>query len=122
MRRANTFLHSAYSRGVLAIGGQIQAFYATGYRCLYPDFRGHGRTRCKNMKWNSVLIAEDMMCFLDKMKIEKINLIGYSTGGEIDSVGADNFLPEELLRQGANEFIENMKLLHADAHRGEWQE
>lgn len=34
------FLHSGYSRGVLAFSGQIQPFYAAGYRCLYPDYRG----------------------------------------------------------------------------------
>jgi len=140
------FLHSGYSRGILAFSGQIQPFYAAGYRCLYPDYRGHGRTKCKDMEWSSAMIAEDMICFLNSLKIDKANLIGYSTGGGvayymasrhpervkriisignggvIDSVGADNFLPEVLLMQGANQFIENIKHLHADAHGGNWKE
>lgn len=140
------FLHSAYSRGILAFSGQIQPFYSAGYRCLYPDYRGHGRTICKNLEWNSDQIAEDMICFLDNLQIEKVHLIGYSTGGgiayymasnhpervksiisignggEIDSSGAENFLPEELLKQGANEFITKIKTLHAEAHGGNWQE
>jgi len=140
------FLHSGYSRGVLAFSGQIQPFYAAGYRCLYPDFRGHGRTRCKNLNWDSALIAEDMIGFLDSLEIEKVHLIGYSTGGGvayymasrypervksvisignggvIDSVGAEEFLPETLLEQGAEEFIKNVKHLHAEAHGGDWKE
>ena len=33
------FLHSHFSRGLLAFSGQILPF-AGHYRCLYPDFRG----------------------------------------------------------------------------------
>lgn len=36
------FLHSGFSRGFLAFSAQILPF-SGGYRCLYPDFRGHGR-------------------------------------------------------------------------------
>lgn len=69
---------------MLAFSGQIQPFYAAGYRCLYPDFRGHGRAKCNNMMWNSAMITEDMIGFLDRLKIEKVNLIGYSTGGGLE--------------------------------------
>lgn len=140
------FLHSGYSRGILAFSGQIQPFYSAGFRCLYPDFRGHGRTKCKDMRWDSALLAEDMICFLDSLKIDKVNLIGYSTGGGvayymaskyperinriisignggvIDSDGTEDFMPEALLKQGAHDFIENVKCLHAEAHGGDWQE
>ncbi len=92
------------------------------------------------------MITEDMICFLDSLKIDKVNLVGYSTGGGvayymaskypervkriisignggvIDSDGAEDFMPEALLKQGANDFIENVKCLHADAHGGDWQE
>ena len=34
------FLHSGYSRGILAFSGQLQPFYAAGYRCFYPDLQG----------------------------------------------------------------------------------
>ena len=98
------------------------------------------------MTWNSAMIAEDMICFLDSLKIEKVNLIGYSTGGGvayymaskypervktiitignggvIDSDGSDDFLPESLLEQGSTKFIENIKQLHVEAHGGNWQE
>lgn len=140
------FLHSGYSRGILAFSGQIQPFYAAGYRCFYPDFRGHGRSLCKNLNWDSSCIAEDMNCFLNKLNVEKVNLVGYSTGGGIafymaarypqriksltvignggviDAAGAERFEPEALEAKGDISLIEKMKSLHAQAHGGNWQE
>ena len=140
------FLHSAYSRGILAFSGQIQPFYAAGYKCFFPDFRGHGHTKCESLSWDSSLIAEDMISFLNSKNIEKVHLIGYSTGGGvayymasrypervqsiisignggiINSDGSDNFLPEALLKKGSYTFIENVKQIHSDAHGGNWQE
>ena len=67
------FLHSAYSRGIIAFCGQIQPFFHT-YRCLMPDFRGHGRTRSVNKNWDTPTIAEDMACFLQALEIEKVHV------------------------------------------------
>ncbi|MDE7299994.1 MAG: alpha/beta hydrolase [Lachnospiraceae bacterium] len=140
------FLHSGYSRGILAFCGQIQPFYSAGWHCYYPDFRGHGRTRCDELNWDSARIAEDMIAFLDGLGIEKANLIGYSTGGGVayymasrhpervqsvisignggvvDAAGAEEYAPEALLARGETDFIEKTKSLHADAHRGDWME
>lgn len=77
------FLHSGYSRGILAFSGQLQPFYAAGYRCFYPDFRGHGRSFCKNLNWDSSCIAEDMIRFMDSLDVKKVHLVGYSTGGGV---------------------------------------
>ena len=46
------FLHSHFSRSLLAFGAQIQPFQGE-YRCLFPDFRGHGRTKCESLEWDS---------------------------------------------------------------------
>lgn len=73
------FLHSHFSRGILAFGGQIQAFQGN-YRCLFPDFRGHGRTLCDDLTWDSRRIAEDMLLFMDYMDIGRAHLFGYSMG------------------------------------------
>lgn len=140
------FLHSAYSRGILAFCGQIQPFYSAGWHCYYPDLRGHGRTRCEDLTWDSARIAEDMVVFLDELNIDKANLIGYSTGGGIayymaarhpervkslitignggfvDAAGAKDYTPEALLARGETEFVEKMKVLHADAHQSDWEE
>lgn len=140
------FLHSAYSRGILAFCGQIQPFYSAGWHCYYPDLRGHGRTRCQDLTWDSARIAEDMVAFMDELNIDKANLVGYSTGGGIayymaarhpervrslvtignggfvDAAGAGDYTPEALLARGETEFIEKMKALHADAHQSDWEE
>lgn len=137
------FLHSSFSRGLLAFSGQILPF-SGHYRCLFPDFRGHGRTTCEKLDWNSRMIADDMSDFLDALEIKQANLIGYSLGAYVgcymsakypDKVkslvtigggayprpdGADDFLPESLINQNDN-IIEDMKLRHYEAHRGDWQ-
>lgn len=138
------FLHSAFSRGLLAFSGQILPF-SRHYRCLYPDFRGHGRTKCESLDWNSRILADDMMALLEALGIENAHLCGYSLGAYVgcymaakypDKVkslitigggaypridGADDFLPESLLKRNEADFIEDMKMRHQEAHRGDWQ-
>ncbi len=138
------FLHSAYSRGIIAFCGQIQPFFHT-YRCLMPDFRGHGRTRSVNKNWDTPTIAEDMACFLQALEIEKVHVIGYSLGGGValhlassypwmvksliiigckgvaDPAGADDYEPEALIRNRQYDFIQRMKVQNMDAHEGDWQ-
>jgi len=138
------FLHSAYSRGILAFGGQIQPFSQT-YRCLLPDLRGHGRTRSEAKDWSTPLLADDMAGFLRALGIGRAHVIGYSLGGGValhlaaahpqlvrsltvigcggwaDPAGADEFEPEVLLHSGQTAFIERTKALHAEAHGGDWQ-
>ncbi len=138
------FLHSHFSRGLLAFSGQILPFSGK-YRCIIPDFRGHGRTICDNLEWSSRIIADDMINFLDKLGIEKAHLIGYSCGAYVacymaskypDRVkcmitigggaypranGAEDFLPENLIKNGELDFIEDMKVRHFEAHKGNWE-
>lgn len=138
------FLHSHFSRGLLAFSAQILPFSGS-YRCLFPDFRGHGRTRCGSLAWNSRMIAGDMAGFLDALGIPSAHLFGYSCGAYVGcymaakypekvkslvTVGggayprvesADSFLPESLLENNDLGFIEDMKARHQDAHRGDWQ-
>ena len=84
------FLHSHFSRGLLAFSGQILPF-SGHYRCLFPDFRGHGRTICDDLTWNSRMVADDMALFLDKLGIEKAHLIGYSCGAYVGCYMASKY-------------------------------
>ena len=63
------FLHSHFSRALLAFSGQILPFSGQ-YRCLYPDFRGHGRTTSESLQWDSRKIADDMAQFLEELDIK----------------------------------------------------
>lgn len=138
------FLHSHFSRGLLAFSGQILPF-SGHYHCFYPDFRGHGRTMCESLDWNSRMIADDMANFLDALGIEYTHLLGYSCGAYVGcymaakypskvkslvtigggayprSGGAEDFLPESLISRNDMDFIEDMKYRHHDAHKGDWQ-
>lgn len=140
------FLHSAYSRGILAFGGQILPFCQEGYHCYYPDFRGHGRSICSDMNWDSSMLAEDIIRFMDSENLEKVHLIGYSTGGGVayymasrypervkslisignggvvEAADAKYYEPEYLLQNNETDFIETVKHRHAQAHNGDWQE
>lgn len=138
------FLHSHFSRGLLAFASQIQPFQGT-YRCLFPDFRGHGRTMCEDLTWDSRQIADDMAAFMDALGLDHAHLFGYSCGSTVGlymaakypekvrtliAVGAgayprpegsDDFLPESLIARGDMQFIQEMRIRHFEAHRGNWQ-
>lgn len=139
------FLHSSYSRGLLAFASQILDFQNT-YTCYFPDFRGHGRTKCESLEWSTPQLAQDIIAFMDQLNIERAHLIGYSmganvglyivtehpdraetlttigTGGFCNPSGADEFEPEWLEEHGKQVIIGQMKERHEEAHRGNWQE
>ena len=138
------FLHSHFSRGILAFGAQMQPFQAK-YCCLFPDFRGHGRTTCESLQWDSRQIADDMADFLDAMDIPSVHLFGYSCGTTVGmymaakypdkvrsliAVGAgvrpvpeesEDYLPQRIAGRNDTKMIQDMTLRHLDAHRGSWK-
>ncbi|RAV19600.1 alpha/beta fold hydrolase [Paenibacillus contaminans] len=139
------FLHSGYSRGILAFASQLLDFQKR-YTCYLPDFRGHGRTRCESLEWSMPRLADDVIDYMDALNIPKAHLIGYSLGASVglycavnqpervvtlttigtsgfaDPSGADQFEPEWLLEHGPQETIDFAKERHEEAHRGNWQE
>ena len=90
------FLHSGYSRGILAFASQMLDFQRQ-YTCYFPDFRGHGRTRCESLAWSTPQIANDIIRFMDALGIVKAHLIGYSLGASVAMYVAVN-APERLRR------------------------
>ena len=139
------FLHSGYSGGILAFASQMPDFQAK-YRCYFPDFRGHGRTRCESLAWNTPTLCEDIVAFMDAVHVDKAHLVGYSLGANVglyvtvfhphrvltlttigtsgfcDPSGADDFEPEALIRTQQTGTIAQMTERHFEAHRGNWQE
>ncbi|GIP36984.1 alpha/beta hydrolase [Paenibacillus sp. J31TS4] len=139
------FLHSGFSRGILAFASQMLDFQKK-YTCYFPDFRGHGRTRSSSLEWSTPQHTEDIVSFLDHANISKAHLIGYGMGGGVAlhcavyhpervasltsigqcgfvaSQGSEEFEPEWLLQNGRMEFIDSMKERHWEAHQGNWQE
>lgn len=138
------FLHSGYSRGIIAFSGQIQPF-CNKYRLLLPDFRGHGRTTAENKDWDTAVIADDMAAFIRNMGLHQVHLIGYSLGGGValhlaskypelvksmitigcggvpDGTGSEAYEPEELLRRNETDFIERIRVRNWEATGGDWR-
>lgn len=139
------FLHSGFSRGILAFASQMLDFQRK-YTCYFPDFRGHGRTRCDSLGWSTPQHVEDIAEFMDRLHITKAHVIGYGMGGGVAlhlavshphrlvsltsigqcgfvaAEGSEEFEPEWLLQNGRNDFIHSMIERHMDAHQGNWQE
>ncbi|MCJ8011012.1 alpha/beta hydrolase [Paenibacillus sp. KQZ6P-2] len=139
------FLHSGYSRGILAFAGQLLDFQKN-YTCYYPDFRGHGRTRCESLEWSTPQLAKDTITLMDALELPKAHLIGYSLGANVglycavshpkrvatlttigtsgfaDPTGVEEFEPEWLIEHDKQDTINQMTERHEEAHRGNWQE
>ncbi|MGI6664311.1 MAG: alpha/beta fold hydrolase [Christensenellaceae bacterium] len=139
------FLHSHYNRGILAFSCQMQAFHGK-YRCILPDFRGHGRTTSDNPHWGIPMNVVDMIQFLDALNIEKVHLIGYGGGSvtgfhlalrhpkrvaSLVSIGysglpykvlnAEEWLAEGMLKNKNYDTINLINNKHYDAHKGDWK-
>ncbi|WP_231637518.1 alpha/beta fold hydrolase [Paenibacillus sp. FJAT-27812] len=145
MGEAVIFLHSGYSRGILAFASQLLDFQRK-YTCYLLDLRGHGRTRCESLEWSTPQIAEDILQFMDRLNITKAHLVGYSLGANValyvainnpdkvatittigtsgfcDPTGAEQFEPEWLLQTEQMDFINQMIERHEEAHKGNWQQ
>lgn len=136
------FLHSHYSRGVIAFESQVGAV-AGNYSCYLPDLRGHGKTTSRSLTWSTPQIADDVIILLDRLGLVSAHFVGYSMGANValtlavgapDRVatlttigtdgrcladGSDDFEPDALLAAGEHEFIASMTERHMLAHGGD---
>lgn len=55
----------------------------TDYRCIAYDVRGHGESEAGEVGFSIPLFAEDLVAFMDALKIEKAVIVGLSMGGYI---------------------------------------
>ncbi|MDF2697534.1 MAG: hypothetical protein K0S65_5917 [Labilithrix sp.] len=60
---------------------QMLYLASKGYRCIAHDRRGHGRS---DQPWNGNdmdTYADDLATLIEKLRLEKVVLVGFSTGG-----------------------------------------
>lgn len=141
------FLHGSLSRGIISFASQM-FFFQSEFRCILPDFRGHGRTISEDGEWTTPQLADDVVKLLDDLNISKAHLVGFSLGGDvamycairypdrftsmvsISSTGSYNddvieylksLEPEELEKAGKANFIELISKNNHEACNGDWK-
>jgi pimeloyl-ACP methyl ester carboxylesterase len=63
-------------------GNQIPAF-ATHFKVVVADSRGHGRSTRSAQPYSYALMASDVIALMDYLRIDKAALVGWSDGGII---------------------------------------
>jgi 3-oxoadipate enol-lactonase len=53
------------------------------FRLIIPDFRGHGKSGINNDDFGVEFLTEDIYQLLQKIKIDKASLVGFSMGGAV---------------------------------------
>lgn len=61
---------------------QIEDFSQT-FRVIAPDTRGHGKSPRGTAPFTLPQFAEDLLEFLDRLGLERVDLLGFSDGGNI---------------------------------------
>lgn len=82
-RNALFFLNGLYHGNDVWIKQQRYPFFANGYRLIFMDYRGLGKSEEKNAicAYTFDDVADDILSIINKEHIDKINLVGYSIGG-----------------------------------------
>lgn len=86
-------------------------FFSKQWRVIAIDTRGHGKSPRGTAPFTLDQFAEDLKIFLDKKGLDKINLLGFSDGGNIAILFALKY-PERVTRlvlNGANLDPKGMK-------------
>lgn len=79
-------------------------FFSRFYHVIAIDSRGHGKSERGEKPLTLFQISEDLFEFMNKMKIDKANILGFSDGGNIALLFAINHEEKinKLIVDGAN--------------------
>lgn len=58
-------------------------FFSENYKVVLIDSRGHGKSSLGNEKISLELMSSDIIQVLNELNLDKINLVGFSDGGNI---------------------------------------
>jgi 3-oxoadipate enol-lactonase len=56
---------------------------STHYRTIALDLRGHGESEKPDMPYSMQLFSDDLLCFLQKLKIPSVHVVGLSLGAAV---------------------------------------
>ena len=92
---------------------QLECF-GSGYRVVAVDTRGHGASPRGTAPFTLSQFADDLKAFLDGMGLNRVDLLGFSDGGNIALIFALRY-PErikKLILNGANLNPGGVKLIY----------
>lgn len=81
-------LLSAWAFNSNVWGSHIASFDASGFRCIAPDRRGHGRSEAPSGGYDVETLADDVAAVLDRLDVRDAILVAHSMG----SIEAVNYL------------------------------
>ncbi len=67
-------------------GGQVAALVAAGHRVILIDSRGHGRITLGPHPLSYELMADDVVAVMDRLKLTRVPIIGWSDGAIVGLV------------------------------------
>lgn len=79
------------------------------YKVIAVDTRGQGKSTEDGKNYSYDLFAEDMNAFLNNLKLDSVNILGWSDGGNTGLIMAMKYpgKVKKLITMGANVFIDN---------------
>lgn len=88
---------------IASMGAQIEHF-SKNYQVIVADSRGHGNSELGTDNLTYKQMANDWIELMDRLDLEKVNILGWSDGGIIGLLMAINFPDrvEKLAAMGAN--------------------
>ncbi len=82
--------------------------FAKKFKVIAVDTRGQGKSTEDGKRYTYDLFAEDMNAFLDYLKLDSVNVVGWSDGGNTGLIMAMRYPKKikKLVTMGANIFID----------------
>lgn len=86
-------------------------YFAKKYRVIAVDTRGHGKSPRGNKPFRLETFADDLKSFLDENNLKRVNLLGFSDGGNIALIFTLKYpdYVNKLAVNGANIFPSGLK-------------
>lgn len=87
------------------------AYFSAEYRVIAVDTRGHGQSPRGDRPFTLKQFARDLKCFLDELGLRRVNLLGFSDGGNIALIFACVYpsYVKRLIVNGANLYPSGVK-------------
>jgi pimeloyl-ACP methyl ester carboxylesterase len=76
------FVHGATATGEFE-WGKLARGLSSGYHCVLPDLRGHGRSGFRETDLTGEQISEDLRHLIGHLGLEQPHVVGFSYGAEI---------------------------------------